>query len=121
MTMNRFLESGNRTKHVYLSGKTRYGKSTLLHALIYQDMRNGEGLCVIDAKGDLIPSLLHWVPGYRKQDVILLDLDHPIPMDFMACRDQKQRTTLVSDIIQIFKRLDEGWGVRTEARSEERC
>ena len=113
--MRRLLNSKDRTKHVYLSGKTRHGKSTLLHTLIYQDMRNGEGLCVIDAKGDLIPSLLHWVPGYRKQDVILLDLDHPIPMDFMACRDQKERTTLVSDIIQIFKRLDEGWGVRMEA------
>ncbi len=83
--------------------------------MAYQDMKNGDGVCVIDAKGDLIPQLIHWAPEHRKDDCILLDLKTPIPIDFMSCKDHDERAALVSDIIQIFKRLDEGWGIRMEA------
>lgn len=70
------LRAKDRTRHVYVSGKTQQGKSTLIHAMAYQDMRNGEGLCLIDAKGDLIPKIIHWVPRFRRDDCILLDLQH---------------------------------------------
>src|ERR1039458_9706439 len=122
--MRLYLPYQDRIRHVYLSGKTQFGKSTLIGNMVVQDMNNGCGLCLLDAKGDLVPKILHWVPESRKDDCILLDIKVPIPLDFMACRNQEERTTLVSDIIQIFKRLDEGWGVRMEAllryRSEER-
>src|ERR1017187_7807216 len=96
----KLLAPGDRSRHVYISGKTQQGKSTLIHAMCYQDMRNGDGLCVIDAKGDLIPKLIHWVPRARMDDCIVLDLKSPTPLDFMARKDQDERTTLVSDIIQ---------------------
>ena len=49
------LRNTVRNQHVYISGKTRHGKSTLIHTMAVQDMKNGAGVCVIDAKGNLIP------------------------------------------------------------------
>lgn len=110
--MKRFIKQSDRKRHVYISGKTQYGKSTLIQAMAYQDMRNGDGLCVIDAKGTLIPQLLDWVPEHRKNDCIYLDLKTPIPIDFMDAESEKERGTLVSDIVQIFNRMEDGLGSR---------
>jgi hypothetical protein len=52
--------------------------------MVDQDVKNGEGLCVIDGKGDMAHKLLDWVPEHRRNDVIYLDLSTPIPIDFMA-------------------------------------
>jgi hypothetical protein len=112
--MKRFIKSDDRKRHVYLSGKTQHGKSTLIKGMAYQDMRNGEGLCLIDGKGDMVPDLLHWVPKHRRDDCIYLDLNTPVPIDFMACSDQEERMSLESDIVQIFERMDEGWGIRMD-------
>jgi len=110
-----YLNNVARSQHVYISGKTQQGKSTLIHGMALQDIVNGDGVCVIDAKGDLIPKLIQRIPIERRDDCIILDLKTPIPLDFMSCENTDERPVLVSDIIQIFKRLDEGWGVRMEA------
>jgi hypothetical protein len=109
-----YLRPWDRNKHVYITGKTRHGKSVLMHGMAYQDIKNGEGLCVIDAKGDLVPELLDWVPRHRRDDCIFLDLTTPIPIDFMDCGGHEERMSLVSDIVQIFERMDEGWGIRMD-------
>jgi archaellum biogenesis ATPase FlaH len=36
-----------RDQHVYIPGKTRHGKSTLMHRMVYQDIANGAGVTVI--------------------------------------------------------------------------
>src|ERR1039457_3780799 len=56
-----------RNRHIYIPGKTRHGKSTLIHAMAYQDIKNGAGVCVIDPKGDLVDSLLNWIPSKKKK------------------------------------------------------
>ena len=112
--MNWFIKDDDRKRHIYISGKTQYGKSTLMKSLLYKDMRNRDlGICFIDAKGTLVPQMLHWVPEYRKNDVIYLDLKTPIPLDFMSFQPDEIQT-LVSDVVSIFKRLDEGWGARMD-------
>jgi hypothetical protein len=40
-----------RNQHIYVPGKTRHGKSTLLHEMALQDIEIGAGVCVIDPKG----------------------------------------------------------------------
>jgi len=42
-----------RGKHLYLIGKTRTGKTTLIKNLIVQDIENGHGVCAIDPHGDM--------------------------------------------------------------------
>ena len=43
-----------RDRHIFIPGMTGYGKSTLMHCMAYQDIKNGAGVCVIDPKGDLV-------------------------------------------------------------------
>lgn len=113
------IKPNDRQRHVYISGKTRYGKSTLMHAMVYQDMRAGHGLCVIDGKGNdkdpLSLQLLDWVPKHRKDDVIYLDIDDPIPIDFMSCKDEGEAAARASDIGEMFNRLDSTIGRRMDS------
>jgi hypothetical protein len=109
------IRQDDRKRHIYLSGKTQFGKTTCMISMAYQDMRNGMGLCFIDPKGQDIDKLLDWVPANRKQDVIYLDLKTPIPIDFMATKDDDERSRLVSDIAQIFDRLENGLGSKMGA------
>ena len=42
------IKSKDRTRHVYVIGKTGMGKSTLLENMAVQDIKNGEGFAFID-------------------------------------------------------------------------
>ena len=64
-TSSVFLPDGLRFQHIYVPGKIGRGKSTLLHAMAYQDIQKGAGVTVIDPKGDLVNSLLQWIPKHR--------------------------------------------------------
>jgi type IV secretory pathway VirB4 component len=50
----------DRYSHMYPIGKTGTGKSTLIRALISQDIANGEGCALIDPHVDLVEQV------YRK-------------------------------------------------------
>ena len=63
----------DRRKHIYVIGKTGVGKSTLIANQAIADMRNGEGLAVIDPHGDLCEILLDYIPSNRINDVIYFD------------------------------------------------
>jgi hypothetical protein len=58
---------------LYLLGKPRTGKSTLLISLALQDMEHGHGLLFIDPHSDAITALLARIPPGREKDVLLLD------------------------------------------------
>ena len=45
------IKEKDRTKHMYIIGKSGMGKSTLLENLAIQDIDNGEGMCFIDPHG----------------------------------------------------------------------
>ena len=109
------IRHDDRKRHIYLSGKTQYGKTTAMISMAYQDMRNGMGLCFIDPKGKDTQKLLDWVPRYRKNDVIYLDLKTRIPIDFLSTENEMERSRLVSDIVQIFNRLENGLGSKMGA------
>ena len=40
------IKSKDRTRHVYIIGKTGMGKSTLLENMAIQDLANGEGMAL---------------------------------------------------------------------------
>jgi hypothetical protein len=67
------IKREDRRKHVYAIGKTGAGKSTLIANMAINDIRNGEGLAVIDPHGDLCEMILKYVPKRRLNDVIYLD------------------------------------------------
>lgn len=93
-----------RNQHVYIPGKTRHGKSTLIHAMAYQDIMNGAGVCVIDPKGDLVSSLVQWIPESRKDDCIYLSPKTPVPINFLDYQDDDEKETLVGELKYVVTR-----------------
>ena len=64
------LRRGDRRAHMYVIGKTGTGKSSLLEAMIRQDILAGHGLALFDPHGDLAERLNDWMPESRKKDLI---------------------------------------------------
>jgi hypothetical protein len=104
-----------RTRHVYIAGKSGYGKSTIEYWMALQDIANGYAVAVIDPNGDLVDQLLNHIPKKRVDDVIYLDGLDPIPLDFMAWEGDP--TILADDLLIMFRRLctESDWGVRMDA------
>ena len=87
-----------RDRHVHVIGKTGFGKSTLLAWWAYNDILSNEGgVCVIDPKGDLVERILRFVPEERKKDTIYIDIDDPVPLDFMSCAPGEEQS-VVADL-----------------------
>jgi hypothetical protein len=42
------MKNEDRFRHFYVIGQTGTGKSSILQAMIRQDLRNGKGICVVD-------------------------------------------------------------------------
>jgi hypothetical protein len=113
------LPDEERSKHVWICGMSGYGKSNFLFYLTMFDIISDKGVTVIDPGGDLVKELLQHIPKSRLDDVILLDLENAIPLDFMNCATDKERELLVGDLMKTFRRLSEmaggQWGVRMDA------
>ncbi|OGY85544.1 MAG: hypothetical protein A2233_03095 [Candidatus Kerfeldbacteria bacterium RIFOXYA2_FULL_38_24] len=102
------IKREDRRRHLYIVGKSGVGKSKLLEKLIMNDFHAGKGVCVIDPHGDLIQSLLYYVPKDRIDDVVYFspsDLEHPIAFNPIAnvSRDLKQQ--VAQGMIEIFKKF----------------
>src|SRR5947209_6765191 len=105
-----------RTRHVYMAGKSQFGKSTLIHHMALQDIEDGKGVCVIDPHGDLVKRLLHCIPKERVADTIYLDASTPVPIDFMGYEEDNdlERDTLADDLLVTFMRFSQTWGERMD-------
>ena len=63
----------DRSRHHYIIGKSGGGKSVFIGTMARQDVRNGDGICVIDPHGDLVEDILQYIPKERSKDVIYFD------------------------------------------------
>lgn len=111
------LPDAVRDRDLYIVGKKRTGKSTLLLNLANYDILSGSGVAVIDPHGDLVESLLDYIPRERVQDTIYFDAadkEHPIPLSVFNASNEDEIARLADDLIVIFKRLSESWGDRME-------
>lgn len=104
-----------RSRHVYVSGKPGYGKSTAMYWMAMRDIERNRAVAVLDPNGDLAEQILANVPDHRVEDTIYLDGLSPIPLDFMGWRTDQEREVLSDDLIMMFRRLSEGeWGPRMD-------
>ena len=101
------LPANVRRKHVYIPGKTQYGKSTIMFSMAMQDIQNGNGLAVLDPKSDLVEKLMQHIPDHRRDDVIYIDGLTPTPIDFMSWETPEEKDLLASDIISTFKQTSQ--------------
>ncbi|MDQ3014283.1 MAG: type IV secretion system DNA-binding domain-containing protein [bacterium] len=112
------IKASDRTRHVYVIGKTGMGKSTLLENMAVQDIKNGEGLAFIDPHGKTADLLLDYIPQERMKDVIYFapfDLDHPISFNVMEDVGSDRRHLVASGLMSAFKKIwVDAWSARME-------
>ncbi len=98
----------DRRRHMYIIGKTGVGKSEFLKDMIMQDIRNGEGVAVIDPHGDLIDDVLKLIPPNRAEDVILFDpsdTERPMGLNMLEADTEDQKHFVTSSIINLMYKL----------------
>ena len=112
------IKAKDRTRHVYVIGKTGMGKSCLLENMAVQDIQNGEGMAFIDPHGKTADLLLEYVPQSRIRDVIYIapfDTDHPISFNVLESIDPDKRHLVVSGLMSTFKKIwVDAWSARME-------
>ncbi|TSC80469.1 MAG: hypothetical protein G01um101425_123 [Candidatus Peregrinibacteria bacterium Gr01-1014_25] len=112
------IRRADRRRHLYAVGKSGSGKSKLLELLINDDLRNGEGIAVLDPHGDLIDAILRYIPEHRINDVVLLDpadTDFPIAFNPLEKVDDAYKMQVTIGFLQIFKKLfGDNWTYRLE-------
>lgn len=112
------IKAKDRTKHVYVIGKTGMGKSTLLENMAVQDIQGGEGMCFIDPHGKTADLLLEYVPKERVRDVIYIapfDIEHPISFNVLEDVDIDKKHLVVSGLMSTFKKIwVDAWSARME-------
>jgi len=104
-----------RGKHLYLIGKTRTGKTTLIKNLIIQTIEQSHGLCVIDPHGDMSEEVITNIPKERIKDVIYFDPTKEWCPAFNPLALPYRPDKLTADIISVFQLLfGSSWGNRME-------
>lgn len=112
------IKAEDRTRHMYVIGKTGMGKSTLLENMAVQDIQSGEGLCFIDPHGKSAELLLNYIPEHRVKDVVYFapfDIDYPIAFNVMEDVGYDKRHLVVSGLMATFKKIwVDAWSARME-------
>ncbi len=112
------IKAKDRSRHMYVIGKTGMGKSTLLENIAVQDLKNGNGICFIDPHGKTADLLLEYVPKERIKDVLYFapfDTDHPISFNVMEDVGYDKRHLVVSGLMSTFKKIwQDAWSARME-------
>ncbi len=113
------LKKTDRRRHFYVIGKTGTGKSTMLSNMAINDLKNNEGMAVIDPHGDLIEIILDFIPSHRINDVIYFNpadtSNRIVKMNLFEGENIVHRELIASGIISIFHKLyGYSWGPRLE-------
>ncbi len=108
----------DRRRHLYIIGKSGVGKSKLLELLVRQDIAFGYGVCVLDPNGDLIDSLLDFIPEERIKDTVFIDpsnASRPLFFNPLADVDADFKHQLTQSLVEIIeRRFGSGWTPRLE-------
>ena len=110
------IKAKDRTRHVYVIGKTGMGKSTLLENMAVQDVQNGEGFAFIDPHGQTAETLLDYIPEERMKDVLYFaphDMDFPVSFNIMEDVGPDSRHLIVSGLMSVFEKIwEDQWSAR---------
>lgn len=116
----------DRMRHHYVIGQTGTGKSVFLGWMARNDIKNGEGLCVVDPHGDLIDDILEYVPKERAKDIVIFDPSdqgRPMGLNILEAHTPEQRDMASSQATEIFIKLfgDEIFGPRIQHYFRNAC
>jgi hypothetical protein len=105
-----YMAPEDRLRHFYAIGQTGTGKTTFLKNMIIQDIRNGDGVCMIDPHGSDIQDVLANIPPERYEDVVYFDpgyTERPMALNMLEYdpRFPEQKTFVVNEMLSIFNKL----------------
>lgn len=103
-----YYQKSDRSRHMYVIGKTGVGKSTVFQNMCLQDIKNGDGVCFIDPHGESVNWLLERIPSGRLADVVIFDpsdTEFPLGLNLLEARTDREKDFLVSECIEIFYKL----------------
>ncbi|MBI4053887.1 MAG: ATP-binding protein [Candidatus Doudnabacteria bacterium] len=102
------IAPGDRRRHMYIIGRTGTGKSEFMKNLIIQDIKNGEGVAVVDPHGELVDGVLEHIPQSRAEQVIYFnpsDLERPLGLNMLEARSPEMMDFSIQEMIEIFYKL----------------
>ncbi len=112
------IKQPDRLSHLYVVGKTGTGKSTLLHALVLQDVFAHQGFCLVDPHGDLSERIAAEAKRSERVDVIYWNVPDPSsPYGYNPLRHvRKDKIPLAaSGMLEALKKhWSDAWGPRME-------
>ncbi len=110
------IKAKDRSRHMYVIGKTGMGKSTLLENMAIQDIKNGHGICFVDPHGKTADLLLDYVPEKRIKDVLYFapfDMDYPTSFNIMEDVGPDKRHLVVNGLMATFEKIwVDAWSAR---------
>ena len=113
-----WIKEEDKLRHCYIIWKTWMWKSTLISNMVRSDLLSNQWVCVIDPHGDLVDTVLQYVPSWRINDVILFDVsdfDYPIWFNILQTKTEEEKNIVVSGVVATFKKLYENsWWPRLE-------
>ncbi|MFA6991704.1 MAG: type IV secretory system conjugative DNA transfer family protein [Candidatus Gracilibacteria bacterium] len=102
------MKREDRFRHFYVIGQTGTGKSSILQVMIRQDLKNGDGLCVVDPHGSLIEDILPFIPRERADDVIHFDpsdMERPLGLNMLEGETWEEKELVALDAMNIMIKL----------------
>lgn len=112
------LTAAERRNHIYISGKSGTGKSSLLFNLARTDMAAGGGFLFLDPHGDTAIRLADSTPSSRRHDVVYfdpLDESHVVGFNPLVTVPPLHRGTLAARTVEAFRNIwAESWGPRLD-------
>lgn len=120
------FKRADRSRHHYILGKSGSGKSALLSFMARQDIKNGEGVAIIDPHGDLIEDVLNYIPKERVKDVIIFDpsdIERPMGLNILEAETPIEMDLASIQATEIFIKLfgDEIFGPRIQHYFRNAC
>jgi len=112
------IKRKDRRQHVYLLGKSGTGKSVLMFNMIIQNIKNGDGVCMVDPHGENVEAVLSAIPPERVKDVVYFnpaDAEHHIGFNVLELIDPQYKHLVASGLMGIFTKIwANAWSARME-------
>lgn len=102
------MKREDRFRHFYVIGQTGTGKSSIFQVMIRQDLKNGDGLCVVDPHGELIESILPFIPRERADDVVYFnpaDMERPMGLNLLEGGSDEEKEYVALEAMNIMIKL----------------
>lgn len=103
-----YMKREDRTRHYYCIWKSGTWKSVFLQTIARQDVRNGDGLCLIDPHWDLAEDVLAYIPKDRAKDIVYFDAwneDRPMWLNLYEISTLDEADRVVNDATEIFIKM----------------